>query len=148
MNMSKEKRQFGLGVLTLIFNKNLSKILLLKRNQEKRNKNKADWGFVGGRVELGEKIKDACTREIKEEIGINISVDNLKFLDIKENPYLTEIYHAVWFIYFTTLDEEEKIIINRESDEYRWFDINNLPEKMIDSLEEAKNLIKKAKELR
>jgi ADP-ribose pyrophosphatase YjhB (NUDIX family) len=144
----KTERKFGLGVLILIFNKDYSKILLLKRNEEKRKKNNADWGFVGGRVELGEKITEACAREIREETSIKTNTTDLKLVDIKENPFLTEIHHAVWFIYSANIDENIKITLNDESEESRWFNLDNLPDRMIDSKEEAKILIKKAKEIR
>jgi ADP-ribose pyrophosphatase YjhB (NUDIX family) len=145
---NKIERKFGLGVLVLIFNKEFSKILLLKRNEEKRKKNNADWGFVGGRVELGEKLLDSCIREVREETNLHLNQNDLILIDIKENPFLTEIHHAIWFIYSIGIEEKEKITLNSESEEYGWFDIEKLPERMIDSLEEAKNLIKKVKETR
>lgn len=135
-------RKFGLGVLVCVFNRDFSKILLLKRNQEKRNKSKdkAEWGNVGGHVELGEKVIDACIREASEEIGVDLNPERLKFIEIKETPYLTDIFHAIHFVYATTLDENEKITINEESDEHRWFDLNDLPDKTLDSKEEITKL--------
>ena len=139
------ERKFGLGVVICIFNKDFSKILLLKRNEEKRKKYKADWGNVGGRVELGEKLIDACLREAREEIGINLNSKNLKFLEIDENPYLTEIFHSIHFIYATTLDEDERIEINYGSDEYNWFKLDNLPKSMIDKPEKIRRFAKLAR---
>ena len=108
----------------------------MKRNEEKRNRNKADWGNVGGRVELGEKLVDACLREDKEEIGVNLNPEKLKLIEVKETPYLTDIFHAIHFIYAGILDENEKIILNfngePESDEYKWFNLKKLPDKTID----------------
>src|SRR3989338_1789574 len=131
-----ENRKFGLGVIVCLFNRNFSKILLLKRNEEKRNRNKADWGNVGGRVELGEKLVDACLREAKEEIGVNLNPEKLKLIEVKETPYLTDIFHAIHFIYAGILDENEKIILNfngePESDEYKLFNLKKLPDKTID----------------
>ena len=62
-------RKFGLGVLICIFNRAFSKMLLLRRNEEKRKKCGADWGNVGGRVELGELLIDACLREKRRNWG-------------------------------------------------------------------------------
>jgi len=134
------ERKFGLGVLICVFNRDFSKILLLKRNQEKRNKNKADWGYVGGRVEFGEKLSDACIREAKEEIGVILNPEKLKFIEIKESPFLSDVFHAIHFVYATILNENTKIIINNESDEYNWFNIDNLPDKMLDSKEDIARL--------
>jgi 8-oxo-dGTP diphosphatase len=135
-----EERRFGIGVLISIFNKDLSKILLIKRNEEKRNKNKADWGSVGGRVDLGEKLLDACIREAREEIGIALNPEKLRLIHIKETPYLTDIFHAIHFIYATILDETENIIINHESEEYRWFNLDELPNSTLDTKEDLLKL--------
>ena len=131
----KTERKFGLGVIICVFNKDFSKILLLKRNMEKRKNGGADWGNVGGRVELGELLVDACEREAKEETGINLNPKKLKLIEVKETPYLTDIFHAIHFVYATILDEQEKITLNDESEEYKWFDLNHLPESMLDSKE-------------
>ncbi|MFA5258893.1 MAG: NUDIX hydrolase [Candidatus Pacearchaeota archaeon] len=138
-------RKFGLGVIVCIFNRDFSKMLFLKRNEEKRKRNNADWGNVGGRVELGEKLIDACIREAKEEIKVDLDPEKLKLIEIKETPYLTEIFHALHFVYATILDEDEKITINSESDEYKWFDVNNLPEKTLDSKDDLIKLSNIAK---
>lgn len=133
-------RKFGLGVVVCVFNRDLSKILLLKRNQEKRARSGADWGNIGGRVEPGEKLIDACIREAKEEIGIDLDASNTKLIDIKETPNMTESIHAVHFIYATTLDENNKIILNYacdgESEEHRWFALSQIPEKTLDTKEQ------------
>lgn len=146
-----EDRKFGLGVIVCLFNRDFSKILLLKRNEEKRKRNKADWGNVGGRVELGEKLMDTCLREAKEEIGIDLNPERLKLIDIKETPFLSEIFHAIHFVYAGILDETEKIILNFngefESEEYKWFNLKELPDKTLDPKEDIIKLSIAAKKL-
>ncbi len=130
-----KNKEFSLGVFACIFNRDLSKILLLRRNQEKRKKSGAVWGNVGGRVEFGEKTIDACIREIREEIGIRLNPEKLKLADIKESPHFSEKFHAIHFVYVAMLDENEKLVLNDESEEYKWFKLKELPDKTFDSKE-------------
>lgn len=130
-----KNKQFSLGTFVCIFNADLSKILLLRRNQEKRKKSGAAWGNVGGRVEFGEKTINACIREIREEIGIRLNPEKIKLADIKESPHFSESFHAIHFVYVAMLDENEKIILNDESEQYKWFELKELPDKTFDSKE-------------
>jgi len=45
-------------------------ILLVKHNN-------GEWAYPGGQVEVGENLIDALAREIREESGVNASVDKL-----------------------------------------------------------------------
>jgi 8-oxo-dGTP diphosphatase len=145
--METKDKRFGLGVIVCIFYRDFSKILLLKRNKEKRDLNKADWGNAGGRVEWGEKLVNACIRETKEESGIDLKPEQLKLLEIKEiteNPIAPTV-HFLQFIYAAKLDEIREISLNEESDEYGWFDLNDLPEKTLDTKENLTRLSLMAK---
>ena len=42
-----------------------------------KHRNREYWGVPGGQVEAGENLMDALAREIKEESGINVSVNKL-----------------------------------------------------------------------
>lgn len=137
-----ENKKFGLGVVVCIFNRDFSKILLLKRNKVKRYLNKADWGNAGGRVEWGEKLVDACVREVKEESAIDLDPKQLKLLDIKEitkNPIAPTV-HFLQFIYVAKLDKIGGIILNKESEDFAWFNLKELPDKTLDQKEYLINL--------
>ena len=56
----------GVGVIT--FN-NQKKVLLVKRGNEP---SKGLWSLPGGMVELGERVREAGIREVKEECNIDI----------------------------------------------------------------------------
>ena len=133
-----ENNKFGLGVIVCIFNRDFSKIFLLKRNKAKRDLNKSDWGNPAGRVEWGEKLANACIREVKEETGIDLDPKQLKLLNIKEineNPIAPTV-HFLQFVYAAKVDQIEKIQLNEESEEYGWFNLNELPDRTLDSKED------------
>ena len=50
-----------------------NKTLLVKRGKEP---GKGLWAIPGGRVELGETLKEAAEREVKEETGVTVRAGN------------------------------------------------------------------------
>jgi ADP-ribose pyrophosphatase YjhB (NUDIX family) len=137
--------RFGMAVHTFIFNKDFSKILLVKRNEEKVGKHGFAWGIVGGGMELGEYSIDGAMREISEEIGIKLKRPDMRLLLVKELPNYRNVVHSVLFVYAAMLDEKTKITINDESEEYRWFSLDNLPEDRVKE-DDIISLAKLAKE--
>jgi|SRR3989344_6458329 len=133
--------KFGFAVFTYIFNAEFNKILLIKRNSEKRMKYGVTWGSIGGKIELGEFSVEACLREIEEETGIKLDPKMIKLIQVKEfiNKEIEE--YAVHFRYCSILPEDIQLNLNDESDEYKWFSLSDLPESMFESLEEI-NLFK------
>lgn len=57
------------GVGALIVHK--GKLILVKRGVEPA---KGKWSIPGGAVELGEKIREAVVREVKEESGLDVEI--------------------------------------------------------------------------
>jgi len=55
-------------------------IILVKRTHEPR---KGFWSIPGGLVELGEPVKDAVKREVREETGLEVEID--KLIDVIDN---------------------------------------------------------------
>ncbi len=81
-----------IGVGAVVFKDN--KILLVKR---KNPPAKNQWAIPGGRLQLGETLREACQREILEETGINIKVGELiySFEVIERQPNGQVIFHYV-----------------------------------------------------
>ena len=57
-------------VAAIIFNQDKSKIFITKRPDDKHKG--GFWEFPGGKVEPGESIELAITRELEEEVGIEV----------------------------------------------------------------------------
>lgn len=138
------EHNFSLSAFVYILNKEKTKLLMIKRNEAKRNKGGFDWGIIGGRIEPGELSLEAVVRESEEEIGVKINQEQLKFICYEERP--SKIHTpAVHFFYTTTISESTYIQINEESDEYEWFPINYLPNSIVDKEKVVKiihNIIK------
>lgn len=139
--------KFGFATFVYLFNKDFSKILLIKRNREKREKYGRDWGNIGGKIELGEFSIQACLREAREEAGLKLEQKKIKLVDVREIIHEETGEYAIHFRYCAILDENISLVLNDESEEYRWFNINDLPNNMFESKEEISNMVSIAKRL-
>ncbi len=117
-------------------------ILLFKENkvllQRRMNTGYKDgeYGVPAGHVEEGETIKEALIREIREEIGINIDLNDIKFVYISNRM----IVDNERIDFFFTTDKWENEIVNNEPekcDELDWFDVDNLPDNTISYIRKA-----------
>jgi ADP-ribose pyrophosphatase YjhB (NUDIX family) len=99
----------------IVFDEQRQQILLIKWITPLGHK---EWGFPGGHIKLGEKIQDAVKREVKEETGYDIEIDQL--LGVYDNidtdiPLL--VPHVIIIVYLAqvkagilTVPEDEDII--------------------------------------
>ena len=99
-------------VAGIVFNQDKSQVFITKRPDDKHKG--GFWEFAGGKVEVGETIEQAMTRELDEEIGIKVTEQSLfeylefdytdkslKFdfilvTDFKEQPYGKEGQQGEW----------------------------------------------------
>lgn len=94
---------------------------------------KCDFGVIpGGRVKIGEDTKESLKRELKEEMNIDIDINELKFETFMENFFVDEGYgvHELFIVYkitghnFGIKDNQE----NRDGygSVYRWINIESI----------------------
>lgn len=106
------------------------KILLIKRSQ-KLDWHPGDWEIMYGRIAQHEDPKDGLARELKEELGISVTVGRpLTCWHIYRGHEETAENELVGITFLATTDQTE-ITLSDEHEEYRWV-----------TPEEAKELIK------
>lgn len=124
------------GVYICIFSRDLSEILLLWREKEKRGgKVIKGWGNVGGTIKPSEEALQAGIREAKEEIGIDLGPSRLIPVGIKTSPETSSHKWTVHF-YAACIDKSMAIRLNGESRGYGWFEKDELPGGTLDSKED------------
>ncbi len=116
----------GVSVGALIFNDE-GKILLCKRSQNAKNE-RGCWEAPGGAVEFGETLEHAITREMKEDLGVELVLE-------KQMPAANHIIpneHQHWipsaFICHIKNEKIPKIMEPDKCDEINWFALDNLPQ--------------------
>lgn len=95
------------------------------------------YSLVAGHVDEGENFRQAMIREAKEEVGIEISKEDLETTSVMHrNSDGNVVYVDVFFV----ADDWEGEPTNEEPEkcaELRWFDRNDLPENTIDYVEKV-----------
>lgn len=107
-------------VLSFIVNKD-NKLLLLKGSPNDPQFGKSFWYVVTGGCEKEDKTKeDTVKREIREETGI-IKINDIRYLNwiFQYNSLGTECTEYAYIVFV----EEDKIVLNEESIDYKWCNI-------------------------
>ena len=69
------------------------------------------WALTTGRVISGETTRQGCVRELKEELGVNITEDECKLV----KSYLKNRLGMIWDIYFVRKDINlEDVVLQKE----------------------------------
>jgi len=103
--------------------RNKSKILLQKRDNKKNIFFPNHYGLFGGAIEKGENSKTALKRELREEIGLNFSLNrfellNKMFLDF--SPVINKKFNRSFYLLDLNDTEKNKLILGEGSD-MNWF---------------------------
>lgn len=105
---------------------NKGQVLLQKRSANKRfNPNK--WALCAGHVEAHENLESAMLREIKEEIGLDVSKSDLHQLGDKE-IILEKSNSCVMYFYYVVANKKESdfTIQKEELSEAKWFSLEEI----------------------
>jgi mutator protein MutT len=126
--MKKGIDYIGVGVGAVIVNAQ-GKVFLAKRGKEARNES-GKWEFPGGAVEFGETLELALVREVREEYGFDIEVQEL--LDVVNHIIPDEKQHWVSPTFLCRVKNgTPRIMEPHKCDEIGWFALVEIPEEKL-----------------
>ena len=137
--MKKERFKFVSACHLFLVKEN--KILLLRRFNT--GYEDGNYSVVAGHLDGNEPVKRAMTREAKEEAGINVSENDLKFTQVIHRKSEEERID-----FFFCANKWSGEIENKEPhkcDDLQWFDPNKLPNNMVPYVRKAINNYKRQK---
>lgn len=95
-------------------------ILCVQRAQNKLSYISEKYEFPGGKIEKGETLKEALSRELAEELNISAEIQSLFLTVVHEYPDFELTMHS----FICNVDSKE-ITLNEHIDS-KWLTINNL----------------------
>lgn len=117
--------QVGVGVIVFRQQSGTEQVLLHRRKRVSLGS--GYWGSGGGHLELGESLMDGAIRELHEESGNQLQVENVRFLgvcnftELAPKHYVDVSFAADWVAGTPKNDEAGEAV------EWQWFDLDNLP---------------------
>ncbi len=108
------------------------KVLLTRRAQEPR---RGLWTVPGGVVELGETLKEAVAREVREETGLEVEVDDVVTVIDRITPGEDDLpqYHYVIIDYAARWVAGE-VVAGSDVDAAEWVEPSHIEDPLISRL--------------
>jgi len=118
------------AIFPIILSEDKQKILLHLRQNTGYQDGKWDTA-ASGHVDAGESAKQATIRECKEEIGIDVKIEDLEFVHLTH--HFSESDRTYYHIYFIvkTYQGIPQIMEADKAADLKWFDLNDLPNTMV-----------------
>lgn len=114
-----------------------TKVLLQRRHNTGFMDGKWDLS-CSGHVEHGESMSQAAAREAKEELGVVISPDKIKFfVFVHKREEERDLTYCNPYFVCTEFSGEPRVCEQHKCSEIKWFDLDNLPDDLINDRKQA-----------
>jgi len=126
----KQRPKVGVGVMIL----KDSMVLLGKRHDDAEKASSDLHGegtctMPGGKLDFHETLADGAIREVLEETGIKINKEQMKLVSVSDEMVPDNHYVTVGFL-CENFEENPKVMEPEEITEWKWYNLDNLPEKV------------------
>lgn len=127
------------AVNTIIKNKDKTKVLVVKRN-ENEIAYPGYWAFPGGKVESNETIFEALKRETLEEVGLDLVEGYKKF--IGDFNFQRKDGLNVIGLVFEVLAKSQEVILDKDFEDFKWVNLNESEKlKLIPGMEKELKIV-------
>ncbi len=82
---------------------------------------KGRYHMPGGRIEAGENFEEALRREVREETGLEVEIENPLYVG-EWRPVIRDVPHQIVGTFFVCRPKSDKIVLSTEHDDYQWID--------------------------
>lgn len=96
---------------------NQNKVLIIKRD-DRDQVGAGAWECAGGKIDFGETLEDALLREVREEVGLDVTVEKLLYAA----TFYTDPTREVIVLTYKCRAEHTQVLLSEEHSEYRWVD--------------------------
>src|SRR3990167_7174705 len=131
MITDKHELKLTVAVSTLLVKGN--KVFLVRRANTGWEDGK--FNLPGGHLNGKETAREAAAREVFEETGARVSIEDLRFFNISHLITNSERVHI--YFYAEKWEGEPTNYEKSKADSAGWFDLNNLPENLGDVFKDA-----------
>jgi len=122
-----QKEHIGKAGAIVLHHANSALVALIYRAKEK------DWSFPKGHIESGEKPLAACVREIKEEIGLEVTV----LVQLPDNEYVHTTGKKIITFMYLVQSKGGDFLLEHPEDNIEWVDIHEVENRLgYDNLKE------------
>jgi 8-oxo-dGTP diphosphatase len=74
------------------------------------------WELVGGKIEFGEDLETALVREIREEVGLDVTVEKILYA----TTFKTDPTRQVVILTYLCRSNNREVVLSKEHIDYRW----------------------------
>lgn len=120
-----EPTDIKLFVATKAFIVHAGKVLILRESSRYGDgSNTGAYDVAGGRVKPGQRFDESLRREITEETGLGVEIQEPFFVN-EWRPVVRGEQWQIVGIFFRCTSETDKVKVSEDHDDYQWIDPGN-----------------------